>query len=117
MGKDPGDQTDLCHDILVEGEGDVGAAALRVTPGCGRGPVGGAPALPLAEAGLDEAALVPDGDAGLPGWTLGAASLTVQAARFRSTPKLSETREGEGGQIILPPYSSEGKTFYSATFI
>lgn len=78
----------LCHDILVEGEGDVGAAALQVTPGCGRGPVGGPPALPLAEAGLDEAALVPDGDAGLPGWTLGAASLTVQAARFRSTPKL-----------------------------
>lgn len=60
----------LRHDVLVEGEGDVGAAALRMTPGCGRGPVGGAPAFALAGTRLDEAALVPDGDAGLTGRTL-----------------------------------------------
>lgn len=59
--------------------------------------MGGAPALALAGAGLDEAALVPDGDAGLTGRTLGATSLTVKSARFGSTPKLSETRGGGRG--------------------
>lgn len=52
--------------------------------------MGGAPALPLAGAGLDETALVWDGEAGLTGRTLGASSLPVEAAGWRSTPELSD---------------------------
>lgn len=59
--------------------------------------MGGAPALPLAGTGLDEAAFVQHGDAGLPGWTLGATSLTVEAAGFGSTTELPEPRGGGGG--------------------
>ena len=87
-----GNQTDPRHHVLVEGEGDVGAAALWVTPGCGRGSVGGAPALALIGAGLHEAALVQDADAGLTGWTLGPPGLTVEAAGFRTTPELRRKR-------------------------
>lgn len=82
---------DLRHGVFVEGEGHIGTAALWVAPGCGRGSVGGAPALPQAGAGPDEAALVWDGDAGLTGRALGASSLTLEAADWRSAPKLSES--------------------------
>lgn len=57
------------HGLLVEGEGDVGAAVVLVTGagvafGRGRGRVG-APALAQVETGLDEAVALPDGNAAL----------------------------------------------------
>lgn len=58
------------HGLLVEGEGDVGAAVVLVTGAAGvalggrRGRVG-APALAQAQAGLDEAVALPDGHAAL----------------------------------------------------
>lgn len=54
--------------------------------------MGGAPALPLAGARLHEAAFVSHRKAGLTGRTVGAARLTVEAAGFRSTPQLPETK-------------------------
>lgn len=86
-------ETNLCHDILVEGEGDVGAATLWVTPGSGRGLLGVAPALTLAGTWFDEAALVPHGDTGVTGWTLRAVSLTVEAAGPGSTHHLRDQRQ------------------------
>lgn len=85
-------QTDLCHDVLVEGEGHVGAAALRVAPGWGCGSVGVAPALSLADAGLHETMFIPNGNARLTSRTVCGEVLTVQAAGFWSTPKLRETK-------------------------
>ena len=76
------------HGLLVEGEGDVGAAVVLVT-GAGvafggtRGRVG-APALPQAVAGLHKAVVLPDGDAAPTGGTP-AATFGPYVAGHRAT--------------------------------
>lgn len=88
LASDNSSHTRLGHGVFVEGEGDVDAAAVWVTPGCGWGTVGGAPALPLAGAGLGEAAHVLDGHARLTGGTWRGYSVPVEAAGRRTTVKL-----------------------------
>lgn len=77
------------HGLLVEGEGDVGAAVVLVTGagvafGRGRGRVG-APALAPVRAGLDEAVALLDGDAALACRTA-ASTFDPQLAGHRPAP-------------------------------
>lgn len=88
LASDNSSHTRLGHGVFVESEGDVSAAAVWVTPGCGWGTAGGAPALPLARAGLGEAARVLDGYACLAGGTLRGSSVPMEAAGRRTTVKL-----------------------------
>lgn len=88
LASDNSSHTRLGHGVFVESEGDVGAAAVWVTPGCGRGTVGGAPAFPLAGAGFGEAARVLDGYARLTGGTWRALCVPMEAAGRRTTVKL-----------------------------
>lgn len=90
LASDNSSHTRLGHGVFVEGEGDVGAAAVWVTPGCGRGAVGGAPALPLAGAGLGEAARVLDGHTSLTSGTRRGYGVPLEAAGRRTTVKLPE---------------------------
>lgn len=81
------------HALLVEGEGDVGAALVLVTGagvafGRGRGRVG-APALAQVQAGLDEAVALPDGDAALACRTA-ASTFDPQLAGHGPAPQLEE---------------------------
>lgn len=93
--------TDLSHDLLGEGEGYVGAVALRVALGVGWRPMGRGPALSLAGTGLDEAALIPHGHTGLTGGTLGTAAFTVKTARFGTAPHLYRDQEHWSDAYIL----------------
>lgn len=81
------------HGLLVEGEGDVGAALVLVTgagAACGRGRRRvGAPALALVRAGLDEAVALPDGDAALACRTA-ASTFDPQLAGHGPAPQLEE---------------------------
>lgn len=83
------------HGLLVEGEGDVGAAVVLVT-GAGvafggrRGRVG-APALAEAEARLHKAVALPDGDAALACGTA-ASTFGTELARRGPTPHLERKR-------------------------
>lgn len=88
LASDNSSQTHLCHRVFVEGEGDVNAAAVCETPGCGRGLMGGAPALPLARAGLGEAACVWDGDTQVTCRTWSGESVPIEAAGRRSAVEL-----------------------------
>lgn len=85
--------THSTHGLLVEGEGDVGAALVLVTGagvafGWGRGRVG-APALAQVHAGLDEAVALPDGDAALACRTA-TSTFDPQLAGHGSAPQLEE---------------------------
>lgn len=88
------------HGLLVEGEGDVGAAVVLVT-GAGvalgrrrRGRVG-APALAQVGAGLDEAVALADGDAALACGTA-ASTFDPQLAGHGPAPQL------EGRAAVRP---------------
>lgn len=82
------------QDLLVEGEGDVGAVIVLVT-GTGmafwgrRGRVG-APALSEALTGLHKTVALPDGDAALARGTP-ATAFGTKVARHRTTPHLGRT--------------------------
>lgn len=85
--------THLCHDVLVEGEGDVGTTGLWFTTDGGWRLVGVAEALPLTSAGFSKTLFTSDGDADLTVRTLRGHGLTVETAGFWTTPKLKDPKD------------------------